>query len=339
MRNRRACVAAHGEFTRRHLRYSRLQHGRLCHATHHSRTRHRGADARGWAMRAGSKGHKVVAALSLEYLSDAARAGATSLLGGSTTNTSTPRCAAEPDPQRRPQSQAVALSSTSRTTRQATTPARDCKNAELRDRPHRSVRQAGPPTRKLSKVKRAEALKFVIHFVGDIRQPLHGAEDDDDQGGNLVFVTVDDITDKLHSVWDTLLVNKLGGSRRNRREPREPHLRGRREEVQQRNADRPRPRNRTRSRATSIYAQSKGQGARRGQSGRAAERLCGEGAADRALAALALASVRLAMALNKAFESRREPKPKGESSLVVTSFLGTSSARSRRSGSRRCPRP
>ena len=37
--------------------------------------------------------------------------------------------------------------------------------------------------------KRVEALKFVVHFVGDIHQPLHCAERNGDRGGNkrLVF--------------------------------------------------------------------------------------------------------------------------------------------------------
>jgi hypothetical protein len=30
---------------------------------------------------------------------------------------------------------------------------------------------------------KAQALKFVIHFVGDLHQPLHD-EDDNDKGGN-----------------------------------------------------------------------------------------------------------------------------------------------------------
>jgi hypothetical protein len=39
------------------------------------------------------------------------------------------------------------------------------------------------------KAERAEALKFVVHFVGDVHQPLHCADRDGDRGGNkrLVF--------------------------------------------------------------------------------------------------------------------------------------------------------
>ncbi|MDE2405639.1 MAG: S1/P1 nuclease [Sphingomonadales bacterium] len=36
----------------------------------------------------------------------------------------------------------------------------------------------------LPRVQRLEALAFLVHFVGDIHQPLHGAEFDHDAGGN-----------------------------------------------------------------------------------------------------------------------------------------------------------
>ncbi|HEX3142424.1 MAG TPA: S1/P1 nuclease [Pyrinomonadaceae bacterium] len=50
---------------------------------------------------------------------------------------------------------------------------------------------------------RAQALRFIIHFVGDIHQPLHCAarvvHGKGDQGGNLVKLT---IAKNLHSYWD-----------------------------------------------------------------------------------------------------------------------------------------
>lgn len=54
----------------------------------------------------------------------------------------------------------------------------------------------------------AQALRFVIHFVGDIHQPLHCATRVDsahptgDQGGNGVLLKIGDRTVKLHSYWD-----------------------------------------------------------------------------------------------------------------------------------------
>lgn len=48
---------------------------------------------------------------------------------------------------------------------------------------------------------RLEALKWVVHFVGDVHQPLH-AEDDDDKGGNTVQLQFFGRGSNLHAVWD-----------------------------------------------------------------------------------------------------------------------------------------
>ena len=55
------------------------------------------------------------------------------------------------------------------------------------------------------------ALKFLMHFVGDLHQPLHVA-DHQDRGGNAVpvFYGAIESPDNLHSYWDTRLVEKLG---------------------------------------------------------------------------------------------------------------------------------
>ena len=48
-------------------------------------------------------------------------------------------------------------------------------------------------------------LRFLIHFMGDIHQPLH-AVSNADAGGNCVTATNYEFADNLHSVWDTQLV-------------------------------------------------------------------------------------------------------------------------------------
>lgn len=54
--------------------------------------------------------------------------------------------------------------------------------------------------------EKARALGFLIHFVGDVHQPLHStsmytrARPDGDQGGN--FFMINDSHQKLHSLWD-----------------------------------------------------------------------------------------------------------------------------------------
>ncbi len=54
----------------------------------------------------------------------------------------------------------------------------------------------------------AQALRFIIHFVGDIHQPLHcatrvsSAKPEGDQGGNLLTIKVGSKMVKLHAYWD-----------------------------------------------------------------------------------------------------------------------------------------
>jgi len=50
--------------------------------------------------------------------------------------------------------------------------------------------------------QRLEALKFLVHFVADIHQPLHCA-DNNDGGGNGIGVEFNGAPTTLHAVWDT----------------------------------------------------------------------------------------------------------------------------------------
>lgn len=52
---------------------------------------------------------------------------------------------------------------------------------------------------------RNEALKFLVHFVGDIHQPLHAGRADD-RGGNTYQINYHGEGWNLHSVWDSLLI-------------------------------------------------------------------------------------------------------------------------------------
>lgn len=57
--------------------------------------------------------------------------------------------------------------------------------------------------------ERILALKYIVHFVGDIHQPLHAA-DNHDKGGNCVRIALGGPrTTNLHSYWDTALVSEL----------------------------------------------------------------------------------------------------------------------------------
>lgn len=62
-----------------------------------------------------------------------------------------------------------------------------------------------------TQAERILALKFLMHFVGDIHQPLHSA-DRHDRGGNEVSIVFGKTASKgeLHAYWDTELVKRLG---------------------------------------------------------------------------------------------------------------------------------
>jgi nuclease S1 len=51
------------------------------------------------------------------------------------------------------------------------------------------------------------ALKFLIHFVADLHQPLH-VGDNNDKGGNLLQVQFYGIGSNLHKVWDSQIMER-----------------------------------------------------------------------------------------------------------------------------------
>jgi hypothetical protein len=57
--------------------------------------------------------------------------------------------------------------------------------------------------------ERADALAFVIHFVGDIHQPLHAGWGED-RGGNDVQVRIGRKGSNLHALWDDTLARSAG---------------------------------------------------------------------------------------------------------------------------------
>ncbi len=83
-------------------------------------------------------------------------------------------------------------------------PAKDCVVGRL-DAFEREL--ATPAT---DQAERILALKFVLHFVGDLHQPLHAA-DNHDKGGNCVPLALGGPrTVNLHSYWDGVTVDALG---------------------------------------------------------------------------------------------------------------------------------
>ena len=57
--------------------------------------------------------------------------------------------------------------------------------------------------------ERRDALKYLVHFVGDVHQPLH-ATSRKDKGGNDHQVSLDGKGSNLHSVWDRALLASRG---------------------------------------------------------------------------------------------------------------------------------
>lgn len=53
--------------------------------------------------------------------------------------------------------------------------------------------------------ERRDALKFLVHFVGDVHQPLH-ASPVDDKGGNEFQISYEGESSNLHKVWDDLIL-------------------------------------------------------------------------------------------------------------------------------------
>jgi len=94
-------------------------------------------------------------------------------------------------------------------------PARDCKpDAQHGDCIINALARLTATLGDCSKpdAERAMALKFVVHFIGDLHQPLHVTTrtnpdtGQDDEGGNLIQVTFFSVDTNLHAVWDTNLI-------------------------------------------------------------------------------------------------------------------------------------
>jgi hypothetical protein len=80
--------------------------------------------------------------------------------------------------------------------------ARSCVTAVLHEQ-LKLLRQPGTPDQRL------DALKYLVHFVGDVHQPLHAGYADD-RGGNRFQLRFDNKGSNLHRVWDSILLESWG---------------------------------------------------------------------------------------------------------------------------------
>lgn len=85
---------------------------------------------------------------------------------------------------------------------------RDCRNGDCvvaaLEAQAQVLASNAPPDAKLL------ALKYVVHFVGDVHQPLHAAFGDD-RGGNLYQVQADGQGTNPHAVWDSWVIHRWPG--------------------------------------------------------------------------------------------------------------------------------
>lgn len=146
----------------------------------------------------GHMGHQVVAVVAEQQLTPSARAGMQAVLaeepGATLASIST--WADEPANRGTGRWHYVNL------------PRGDCRYLEARDCPGGEcvVRAIIDQTRRLqaadaSAPERLQALKYLVHLVADIHQPLHAGHADD-RGGNLVPLAVRMAATNLHALWD-----------------------------------------------------------------------------------------------------------------------------------------
>jgi hypothetical protein len=83
-------------------------------------------------------------------------------------------------------------------------PGGDCVVGAIEAQVQRLASNAAP-------AERLEALKYVVHFVGDVHQPLH-AGFGDDKGGNTYQLQAFGRGTNLHAVWDSALIRDIDPS-------------------------------------------------------------------------------------------------------------------------------
>lgn len=157
------------------------------------------------AMAWGVQGHQVVAALAQARLSPAARAEASRLLalepGATLLSVST-----WADEQRSPETAPWHYVNFPRG-QCAYRPERDCPEGQCVvaaiDQQSQLLQSSAPD------VERLVALKYVVHLVADVHQPLHAGHGDD-RGGNTYQLQAFLQGSNLHAVWDTWLIRALG---------------------------------------------------------------------------------------------------------------------------------
>jgi len=159
----------------------------------------------GWA----GEGHRIVALIAARELTPAARASVQSLLGPGDVASVMANASVWADsikrqrPETRPWHYVDIEIETRGYERARDCPGDDCIVEQI----HHEIRILRD--RQLLSPVRAEALRFLIHFIGDLHQPLHCA-DHHDRGGNEIRIVLRRHHTNLHAIWDGDVVRALG---------------------------------------------------------------------------------------------------------------------------------
>jgi hypothetical protein len=156
----------------------------------------------GW----GPVGHSLIARIAETQLTPAARARVVEILGSGRSMTSVASWADEVRPTRRETAPWHFVNIPIGVSRFDA--ARDCRAGDCAISQIARLR-ALLRDRSASPEQRREALQFLIHFIGDLHQPLHSS-DNQDKGGNNVQVRFHGRLTNLHSLWDSGMLTRLG---------------------------------------------------------------------------------------------------------------------------------
>jgi hypothetical protein len=164
-----------------------------------------------WAW--GSDGHKIVAVIAADNLTPTAASHVATILGVSADKralaTAMEAASNRPDNEFREEDKATApwhfidiCLQDRRTDVSARCPGGKCVTRKI-DEYSKRLKDGN-----YDRWRAAGDLAFLIHFVGDIHQPLHAANDAD-RGGNCVTVESRSRETNLHATWDTTVVRRL----------------------------------------------------------------------------------------------------------------------------------
>lgn len=164
----------------------------------------------------GPVGHEVIAFIAEDHLNDAARAKIAALLGPEVRLASVANWADEVRPHRPKTAAWHYLNLPPREALTESDEVKFCKGQScVVGQVQADLDLLGKPT--TTRTQKLEALEYLVHFVGDLHQPLHCA-DDTDRGGNqkiVHFISPGSRSKKgakitLHALWDHLIEIRTG---------------------------------------------------------------------------------------------------------------------------------